>query len=280
MIVPLTLRLFSGRLGRILWTDILFFLHIAWTTVAIGVNNPSMVVQNTGSAAVEFLGGYLVARAYIRSRADFIALCRWLGLLICLTLPLALIEARTGTPLLINLIDKLPGIRSVGNVNIEPRMGLQRVQVFMTHPIHYGLFCSTAFALTVVALKDVLSTSRRFLIAGGIGLCVFLSLSSGALLPMILQIFMIVWIALFGRLRRPWLVLGVLIGIAWVVVDILSNRSPLMVFLSYATFSSHNAYWRAQIFDWGMKNVWGSPIFGIGFNDWVRPFYMYFGQHG
>jgi hypothetical protein len=51
-----------------------------------------------------------------------------------------------------------------------------------------------------------------------------------------------------------------------------------MVFLSYATFSSHNAYWRAQIFEWGMVNVWANPIFGLGFNDWVRPFYMYSGS--
>ncbi|MEO5953666.1 MAG: O-antigen ligase domain-containing protein, partial [Chloroflexia bacterium] len=32
--------------------------------------------------------------------------------------------------------------------------------------------------------------------------------------------------------------------------------------------------WRAIIFDWGMKNVWGSPFVGIGMNDWVRPSYM------
>lgn len=278
MVVPLTFRLLAGKYGPVMWTDILFFAHIGWMSVAIAVNNPSMVVQNTGSAAVEFLGGYLVARAYIRSRADFIALCRWLGMLVALTLPLALIESQTGHSVLPALLNKLPGVSSIGDFYIEPRMGLQRSKVFLPHPIHYGLFASTAFALTVVGLKNLIPNGRRRLLGGSIGVCVFLSLSSGALLPMVMQIFLISWFALFHRMNRPWLVLGLLTAAAYIIVDMISNRSALMVFLSYATFSSHNAYWRAQIFEWGMVNVWANPVFGLGFNDWVRPFYMYSGS--
>lgn len=278
MVVPLTFKLLAGKYGRVMWTDILFFAHIGWMSVAIAMNNPEMVVQNTGSAAVEFLGGYLVARAYIRSRADFIALCRWLGLLVALTLPLALIESQTGHSVLPALLNKLPGVSSIGDFYIEPRMGLMRSKVFLAHPIHYGLFASTAFALTLVALKGLIPDGRRWLLGAAIGICVFLSLSSGAMLPMVMQIGLILWLALFHRLARPWLALGLLTAAAYIIVDMISNRSALMVFLSYATFSSHNAYWRAQIFEWGMINVWANPIFGIGFNDWVRPFYMYSGS--
>jgi len=278
LIVPLMVKLLAGRFGRIMWTDTLFFLHIGWATVAIAANNPDMVVQNTGSAAVEFLGGYLVGRACIRSREDFLALCRWLGLAVCCTLPFALYEARTGNPIIITFINSLPGIRSVGNVNIEPRLGLQRAQVFLAHPIHYGLFCSTAFALTLLGLKGVLTNMWRFLMAGAIALCVFLSLSSGAMLPLILQSFLMVWVIVFQRTGRPWLLLLVLIAAAYVTIDLLSNRTPMRVFMTYATFSAHNAYWRGQIFTWGMVNVWANPIFGLGLNDWVRPFYMYSGS--
>lgn len=278
LVVPLTLQLFSGQFGRILSTDVLFFLHIAWMTVALGVNNPSMVIGNTGAAAIEFLGGYLVARASIRSKADFIELARWLGFLVCLTLPLALVESQTGNAPILSVLERIPGLRTTHNFYIEPRMGLQRAQVFLAHPIHYGLFCSSAFSLVVLGLRDVLPTWRRLLMAAAVALCVFLSLSSGALLPLIVQIFLLVWIWAFHRLRHPWLPLLVLIVAAWIVVDLLSNRSPTMVFLSYATFSSHTAYWRAQIFEWGMINVWDNPIFGIGFNDWVRPYYMYSGS--
>lgn len=278
LVVPLTFMLLSGKFGRLMWTDALFFAHIGWMSVAIAMNNPEMVIQNTGAAAVEFLGGYLVGRAYIRSRADFIGLCRWLGLLVALTLPLAMIESQTGRAVLPILLNKLPGVSSIGYFYIEPRMGLERSKVVFIHPIHYGLFASTAFALTIVGLKGLIPDGRRLFLGAAIGICVFLSLSSGAMLPMVMQIFLISWIALFHRMNRPWLVLGLLTAAAYIIVDMISNRSALMVFLSYATFSSHNAYWRAQIFEWGMVNVWANPIFGLGFNDWVRPFYMYSGS--
>jgi len=278
LFVPLMLQLLLGRFGRLLWPDVLFFMHIAWTTVALGVNNPSMVIGNIGAAAIEFLGGYLVARATIRSKADFIMLARWLGFLVCLTLPLALIESQTGNAPILSFLERIPGLRTTKNFYMEPRMGLQRAQVFLAHPIHYGLFCSSAFSLVVLALRDIIPNWQRLLMAGAVALCVFLSLSSGAMLPLMVQMFLLVWIWVFHRLRRPWLPLVVLIMAAYIIVDLLSNRTPTMVFLSYATFSAHTAYWRAQIFEWGMINVWDNPIFGLGFNDWVRPYYMYSGS--
>lgn len=274
MTLPLIFQLLAGRGGLLIWTDFLFFAYIGWMSVAIAVNNPAMVIENTGAAAIEFLGGYLVGRLYIRSRADFIALCRWLGVLVALTLPLALVESQTGDAVLFNLINPLPLVNSYSNFFMDPRMGLERAQVFLPHPIHYGLFCSTAFALTLVALKGVIPDGRRRLLGMSVGLGVFLSLSSGALVPMILQIGLILWLAVFRKLTRPWLVLTILTALAYAIVEVLSNRSALMVFFSYAAFSNHNAYWRAQIFDWGMFNVWANPVFGLGFNDWVRPSYM------
>ena len=273
-VVPLTLKLLRGAYGRLIWTDYFFFLYIVWATVAIAVNNPDRVLQNVGSTGVDFLGGYLFGRAYIRSMDDFLALIRFFAILVCCTLPFAVFEALTGRPILIEMIQKIPGFTSVAIINIEARMGLERAQVLFAHPIHYGLFCSTAFSLVFVGLKGLISTTRRYLTAAIIAICVFLSLSSGALLPLILQVFLILWVYALGGVRRRWLVLLGLFILAYVAIDILSNRPPMRVFMSYATFSPHNAYWRGIIFEWGMINVWGSPIFGIGLNDWVRPFFM------
>tara|TARA_R110000822_G_scaffold265286_3_gene389217 strand:+ start:227 stop:706 length:480 start_codon:yes stop_codon:yes gene_type:complete len=59
------------------------------------------------------------------------------------------------------------------------------------------------------------------------------------------------------------------------VIDLLSNRTPIQVFMSYATFSAESAYWRSAIFQWGMTNVWSAPVFGLGLNDWLRPVWMH-----
>jgi len=273
MVLPMLAQLLMGRYGRILVTDVLFLLHILWATLALAINNPGQVVQQIGSVGMEFIGGYLMGRAYIRTPESFAALCRWGVVLVVASLPLALYETKTGHPIVLEFMRKL-GITGMGISHMEPRMGLNRVQAIFAHPIHYGLFCSVALSLAFVALHDVSSTIWRFISAAIVGFCGFLALSSGALLAIALQIALIAWSIVFARLPwRWWLLVGNFV-LAYIVIDLLSNRTPLSVFMSYATFSAHNAYWRSIIFEWGMKNIWAHPIFGIGLNDWVRPWYM------
>ena len=110
MILPLTVQLAMGRFGRILATDILFFLHVMWIVVALAVNNPDQAVANAGSTGIEFIGGYALGRAYIRTAADFTALIKLLATVALCTLPFALYETVTGHAIILNLLAKLPGI--------------------------------------------------------------------------------------------------------------------------------------------------------------------------
>lgn len=282
LVIPLFVNLLRGRYGRLYATDFLFVLHVVWMALALAATTPDQLVTQIGSVGVEFLGGYLVGRACIRSRAHFTALCKWLILIVFCLLPFALHEALTGRPLVVEALHKIPGLVTVPIVTIEGRMGLERVQSSFAHPIHYGLFCSVAFSLCFVALRDVHSNTRRYISSALILISGCLALSSGALLAMVLQIGMIAWSLIFARVRARWWLLVGLFALAYVVVDLLSNRTPLRVFMSYATFSAHNAYWRGLIFEWGMMNILGSeannipaaPWFGLGMGDWVRPWYM------
>jgi len=274
MIVPLTINLVKGKYGRLLFVDYLFFIHILWALISLAVNNPDQVVENIGSNAIEFLGGYVLARAYIQTKEDFAALIKVLIFIIICTLPFAIHETITGRPIIIETIRKLPGISSVPIITKETRLGLERAQVTFAHPIHYGLFCSAAFSLAFVGMKNIIAGWKRYIASGIIGICVFFSLSSGALLPIVFQMFMIAWATSFNSIKQRWVLLIGLIVVAYIAIDLLSNRTPMKVFMSYATFSPHNAYWRSIIFEWGMINVWANPILGIGLNDWVRPSYM------
>lgn len=282
MIIPLMINLLMGKYGKILATDILFTLHILWAAVAIAVNNPSQVVQTIGSVGIEFLGGYVVGRAFIRTREDFAALGRVLILIVLCTIPFAVIEALTTRPLIIEVIRSLPSINSVAIVNIEARLGLDRAQVMFSHPIHYGLFCSVAFSLSMVALRGTVGNGRRYVTSGLIAGTGFLALSSGAILAFALQFGLIAWAVMFKNYAKRWWLLFGLFVLAYVVIDLLSDRKPVDVFMSYATFSAHTAFWRSIIFEWASANVLGSAekgipaswMFGIGLNDWVRPFFM------
>lgn len=275
MIIPLMVQLLSGRFGRVLLTDVLFFLHVLWMGVALAVNNPDQAVTQMGSAGVEFLGGYLVARAYIRTPEAFMALCRWVVLLVVILAPFALYESLTGTPLLVRAMASLPVVSSIPILSIDGRLGLERVQATFAHPIHFGLFCSVSVAMIFVAMKGAINTTKRFGLAILCGATGFLALSSGALLAIALQCALIAWAWVFNKSRLRWWFLVGLFAMGYVAIDLLSNRSPIKVFMSYATFSAHNAYWRSIIFEWGMINVWANPIFGLGLNDWLRPHFMY-----
>ncbi|MCK8465070.1 O-antigen ligase domain-containing protein [Aliiroseovarius sp. S1339] len=275
MVLPLSFRLLLGKYGRLFWTDFLFVFHIIWAAVALVVNNPDEVVEFIGSASIEFIGAYVLARAYIRDVATFAAMIRVLIILVCATLPFAIYEALTSHPILIEKIRSIPGIRSVTIVQNMPRMGLDRAQVVFPHPILYGLFASVSFSLCFMGFKGIFSNVKRYTLSALITLGVFLSLSSGALLSVVLQFFLIAWAWMLRSVKGKWLWLFLLFAFIYVLIDLLSNRSPMKVFMTYATFSTHNAYYRSFIFEWGMKNVWANPIYGIGLNDWVRPRWMH-----
>lgn len=282
MTVPLLIGLLSGRYGRMILTDWLFMAHLAWAAIALAIHNPDRVVEQIGSIGPEFIGGYLIARAYIRTPETFLALCRWLVVIVVILLPLAIYEARTEIPLIPYLIDRVPGLNSLEAARDGVRLGLYRAQTVFPHPILHGLFCSIAFSLAFVALKGVVSDTRRWIGSILIAVTGFLGLSSGAWLAILLQIGLILWATIFDRITWRWWLLVGLFALAYVVIDVLSNRTPIRVFMSYAAFSAHNAYWRGLIFEWGLANVIGSaekgipasPWVGIGLNNWVRPSFM------
>lgn len=278
LIVPLSIRLFSGAYGRVMLTDVLFFLHMAWFTAALAINNPNQVVTNAGSTGIEFIGGYVLGRATIRNREAFVGLSRALAFICLCLLPFTIYEALTGVAPILHFLGSLPGIGSLPDLVMDKRLGLSRTQVVFAHPIHSGLFFILTFSLCFVGLKDVYGTSRRYIIGIACATCCFLALSSGALLALVLQLGLIFWATVFKTHKARWWYLLGLFAFLYVLIALFSTRPPLRVFLSYATFSAHTAYWRTIIFDYGMQNVWANPWFGIGLNEWFRPVYMYSGS--
>lgn len=274
VIIPLLLNYLRGAYGRFLWTDLLFLLYIFWMGITLYVNNPDRLVQQVGSSGLEFFGGYLIGRACVRNPDDFVRLIKWLCGIILVMLPFAILETQNGIPIILEQFRKIPGLKTYADIHHPPRLGLLRAQVLLPHPIHFGLFCSTAFALVLIGLKDEITKTTRYLLTSMIGLSVVLSVSSGAILAVVLQVILILWAWTFEKVKKRWLYLAILFVVIYVAVDLLSNRSPIHVMMSYLTFSAHTAYWRSLIFEWGMVNVWNNPIFGIGLNRWERVWFM------
>lgn len=278
LLIPLLVRLLSGKAGKVTGIDVLFLAHVAWAAVALFINNPDRAVEQAGAVGLELSGGYLVARVCIRTRQAFIALCRALMVTVLLFAPFAIYEALTAQALLLDWLDRIPGTTAPKDHPIGPRLGLNRAQGTFVHPIHFGLYCSVAVPLCLVGLRGQMPDLRRWLFGGVVCATGFLALSSGALLAIALQLGLLAWAIALAEVKHRWWILVGLFALLYVAVDLSSNRTPIEVFLSYATFSAHTAYWRMLIFEHAMNNVWANPLFGLGLNDWERPRWMYSGS--
>lgn len=279
LLIPMLLRLFSGAYGGIKRTDYLVFFYCIWAFIALAANHGvGAVLEFAGMHFIEIAGAYLIGRIYIRSFADIYCFVKYLLIAIAFSVPFVLLEMRTGNPIILDVLRqanpapqffKLPPFN-----NYEPRMGFYRSQFTLVHPILYGVFCASlmAFALTLRSYdKGVFFKG----VWGGIVLvATFASLSSAALLSAVLQLALLGFERVSRFVKARWKLMGAGFVAAYVIIDILSNRSPVEVFISIFTFNTATSYNRILIWEYGSAEVWRNPIFGIGNNDWIRPDWM------
>lgn len=271
LIIPLMINLISGQYGRLRIPDIMLFSYVLWQGVSISYWHGTQAIQFVGSTGIEAIGGYLVARATIRSVADFEALARVYGLFALVTVPFAAYEAFTGHRLILEIFDKIPGTNAYNSSTGEQRLGFYRGQVNFTHTIHYGIFVAMAFSMSFLVVKPYVSPTWGWIRSVAIGFGAFFSLSSGGFLVFVLQAGLIGWRWLARGIQAPWKVFIGLFASFYLIIEVLSDRTAFMVLLTMAAFSSHNAYWRTILFDYAMQNVADSPLVGVGLNDWDRP---------
>ena len=268
---PLLVALLSGRAGKLMTIDYLVFFIALWSVLSIMVNHGfAFGLESGGIFAAELLGGYLIGRVCIRDAASFQKMVKALFAVILCLMPFAAIEAFTDRTPLLQLFNAIG--RSFPNYDVGVRLGLHRSQVVFEHPILYGSFCMSCIGLIYYVWHH--SFVRRMFGYGAVALATLFSVSTGALAGLLMQTFFIGWEMVLKSIEQRWRFLTILAVLAYVGVDILSNRSPFHVFVDYLTFSSGSGFNRIRIFEFGSAEVARHPFFGIGYHDWERPRWM------
>lgn len=270
---PLLHQLLSGRAGPLLMIDYALVFSALWASVAIFISQGTGAlagaspVQATGIYWVEFFGAYLVGRVCIRSPEGFARFVKFYMIIVLVLLPFAIIEAFTKQPFLLDLIPN-----SIAPTYNPERWGMRRAQTVFAHPILFGVFVSSAFGLFWYMLRP---TGLRIFSVFSVMAATIFSLSSGALISMTIQFYFIAWEFITGRLYWRWKLFAALAVLGYVTIDLLSNRTPFHVLVTYASFNTGSAYSRIQIWEWGMNNVWANPWFGLGLDvgNWERPYW-------
>ncbi len=265
--VPLAFRLISGRAGRILAADVFMCLAALWATLSLLLTGGAAAVETAGIFVIEFLGAYILARVCIRSTADFGRVITFCLAVITVLVPLALLESVTQRPVLLDLIPY-----SIGPQFQHPRLGLRRAQSVFAHPILFGVFVSSFFGLFFFGLKGWRRTRGILLVALG----TFVSLSTGAFISLIAQFGFVGWELIMRTLAKRWTLFAVLCGLAYLILDLFTERSPFHTLVRYGSFSARSAYNRIHIWNFGAQNVAENPLFGLGVNieNWNRAPWM------
>ena len=275
MLIPLLLRMATGRHGGFLLPDFLVLFYPVWTLISILLLGQTGRVTLLLGEGIDIIGGYLLARVYIRSVQDFVYFVKCYLMMLLIIIPFAMYESLTRTMPISLFFDRIPGFGVHPNVNYEPRMGLFRAQVMFEHPILYGVFCSAGVSLAWMGLLAVGADKVKRAIWTGIAFMAgFFSLSTGALLAMSIQFMLWAWEAATWMVEKRWRLLILLTAVFYLIIDMLSNRTPVTIFISLATFNTGSSWNRVLIWEYGSASVWRNPIFGIGFSWWERPLWM------
>ena len=267
--VPLAIRLFSGKSGKVLPADKLMLAAGLWAVLAYLKNHGFSVMETAGLYMVEFFGAYLVGRVGVRSANDFRVLVKTLFVISLVLLPFAAAESITRRPVILDLFPM-----SLPPVDAGVRFGMRRAQTVFAHPIHYGAFVSMLFGLSWYVLDKDKSFVARWPKAIIAGVSTVFSLSTGALLGFMIQGILILYEAVMKANAKRWRIFGWGVVIGYVILDMIATKSPFHVLVHRLTFSSGSSYNRILIFQYGIENVKDNPLFGLGNHDWVRPTYM------
>ncbi len=255
-------------------TDKFMLFHGAWTALAL-LKYSGLVqgVESAGAYMLETTGSYWIGRTFIRSDRDFRALAALLVIVVFLLLGFAALESVSGNHLLRDCARAVFGGPPL--ILQAPRWGLHRAYATFDHPILFGVFCASSFAPAIYLLAKRGNLFRSSVAPVLATVATFFSLSAGAFLALAVQVGLGAWEWLTRGFRHRWLALLGIFACFWVGLSLVSNRSPVRVFLSYMTFSHAASYNRLTIWEYGSREVWRHPVFGIGLGDWERPAWLF-----
>lgn len=273
LLLPALGKVLSNRHTPFGAVDALMAMHSVWAGISLVVNmGLSGGGETAGIYVIETFGAYIVARAYITDLEAFTRVLKLVFLVVATLFVFAAAESLSGFHILREPFKAVMG--GAGPHYIEPRLGLTRAFASFEHPILFGVFAAGGFAGTYFVLCEAQLNKETIKKLGVVAGATFFSLSGGPYTALALQIGLIAWDKITLGIAGRWYMLAGLFGAAWAVVTLMSNRSPLLVFISYLTFSANSAYNRVHIWNYGTAEVARHPIFGLGLNDWIRAPWM------
>jgi hypothetical protein len=273
-VFPLVItRYLSVVQGRPPLFDVLYFLFVIWTFVAILLNRGvGAGLIRAGQYFLEFGVVYMLARATITKKEQAQQFLKVLFTIICIILLFAFIEAAIYRgPMIARFINNIVGIPNAYELREGHfRFGLFRARTVFGHAIIMGVFVGAAFTLIVLSAKTV---SAKIVQGGIVFLCTFLSLSSGPLLALAIQIICLIITFISKKLKIKFNTILIIIIVWAILMETLTGRGVIGS-IELLVANPQTFHYRTLIWNQGIDDVLRNPLFGIRPETWTRVFWM------
>ncbi|RYG99377.1 MAG: O-antigen ligase domain-containing protein [Alphaproteobacteria bacterium] len=237
----------------------------AWFFVAVWITN-GMATAFSSSAivVVELVGTYLIGRV-IGGTADGVrTLATGLAWCVAFCVAMGIVDTLTSQ----HFINSLAAATTHNDPTfLQYRAGILRAESTFDHPILFGTFCVFGFVIIFKAGRNGVATALPC------ALCVvglIIAMSSGPLLGFVIALGGLAYSAMAHAAKDRWRV-AFLLGGAIAVVTFIALPAILPVFIDNLTLEPGTGKFRLLIWQYAGREVWNSPLWGIGFKDWLRP---------
>ena len=254
----LFMLLSHGR--RLLLCDLLVCATAGWIVVA-AVNTAGLSILGSSAAGetLDFVGGYLIARAFFFGPAAVNTFIRVFKVFVIVSIAFAIADSIFGRLIVRDII--APFVHANGP-NLIYRGSFVRATSTFDHPILFGTFCSLAAAIFLYSEPGVL---RRTL---WVSLCFFgciLSMSSAPILSFAILLMAYTYDWLLLKYKWRWLGFWILLA-AFICVIFVVRNNPVGWIISHLTLNPQTGWYRLMIWDAALPRIFQSPVTGYAFN--------------
>ncbi|WP_340588364.1 O-antigen ligase family protein [Erythrobacter alti] len=273
LLIPATIfiirELLTGR-TRFRSPDMLVVIAVLWIGIAL-INTMGMnrMAPGAGAQFIDIALAYFLARTTIKSPRDMRLLLIYSVPGLFLAAMSIIAESVSHRIIVQSFAGSLLGGGFLGENTV--RLGLLRAPGPFPHAILAGLFLSSFLPLFFLSR---LRGMPRFL---GIlaALASFFTVSSAAILALVVGLVLLGydWITRVVDFLT-WRIFLIFAGITFFVLEFATQGGAISIISRVAALNSWNAFYRTLIWRYGSESVQNYPIFGIGYNEWVRPMWM------
>jgi hypothetical protein len=267
--VPALVTLFRKDRARVS-SDYFAFVCAFWMLISTTFNDGFK--PYVAAEAIEFLGAYLIGRAFFIGRPALETFVRVFKTVAVIVILLALLDTFSGRDVTRELVSPRPFTPGY-------RYGLVRAYSVFDGAELYGTFCVAAAAIFLYSESTWFRRMLWFCLAT---FGVVLSLSSGPLLGLIITVAAYSYDRVLQN--EPWRWKALVAGAAALSVGMMTFAgNPIGWMIRNLTLDPWTGYWRVAEWDHALAELAKSPLFGFGMSNWKnasRDFMIFVGEQG